>query len=105
MTVVRPVSAAEMSRAQRKAAPFRRLPDPPPMIAEHVTFTEQDMHAHQTPPLELPAPPPISVMEQLNLSRPITNTTALVAAAMTASVPSFTVTLQGYLRAEVRAYT
>lgn len=99
------MSAVDTLRAQRKQAPFRPLPEAPKMLT-NVTFTEKDLHAHQPPPVQVPSPPPpISVLEQLNLTRPMVNTAALVTAAMAASLPTPTVNLRSYLQAEVRTYT
>lgn len=105
MTSIGPVSPADTGRAQVKEAPFRRVPDVPSLFPSKVTFTEQDMHAHQPPPVQVPAPPLISLRERLDLSRPITNTTALITVAMAASLPEPAVTANRYLEATVRAYT
>lgn len=104
MTSVRPVSHVDLAREQRKEAPFRHLPDPPP-ITPKVTFTERDLNAHKPPPVQVPPPPRISLQERLDLSRPVTDTTALITVAMTASLPDRTVTLRTFLRAQVQAYT
>ncbi len=104
VTSIGPVSAVDALRAQRKQAPFRPLPDPPPMLTR-VTFIERDLHAHQTPPLQFPAPRPISVQEQVDMTRPVTNTTALLAAALAASLPQPVVTTRSYLQAQLRAFT
>jgi hypothetical protein len=104
MTAIGPVWPAEVLRAQRKAAPFRPLPEGPPMLT-NVTFTEKDYTAHRTPPLDIPAPRPISLRERLDLGRPVTDTTALIPIALTVSLPEFSVTLQSYRQAELRTYT
>jgi hypothetical protein len=105
MTAIGPVSAADAGRAQRKAAPFRQLEEVPSMFPARVTFTEQDLHAHQPPVVQIPLPPQISLRERLDLSRPITNTTALITVAMTASLPEPAVTARRYLEAEVHTFT
>lgn len=104
MAAIGPVWPKDVLRAQRKAAPFRPLPEGPPMLT-NVTFTQKDYTAHRKPPLDIPAPPRISLQERLDLGRPVTDTTALIPVAMTASLPDFSVTVQSYLQAEVRAYT
>jgi hypothetical protein len=105
MTAIRPVSAADAGKAQRKAAPFRHLEDVPSMFPARVTFGERDLHAHQPPPVQIPLPPQISLRERLDLSRPITNTAALIPVAMIASLPEPAVTARRYLEAEVRTFT
>jgi hypothetical protein len=104
VTSVGPVSAVDAFRARVKEAPFRPVPDVPPMFPNKVTFTDRDLHAHEPAPVRLPAPPEISLRERLDLSRPITNTTALITAAMTASLPEPAVTANRYLQAEARTY-
>lgn len=105
MTRVGPVSPVDTLRAQRKEAPFRHLHDEPSPLPTKVTFTQRDLNAHRPPPVEIPAPPQISLQERLDLSRPIPDTSLLLTATMLASLPERSVTLRSYLQAEIRAYT
>jgi len=45
------------------------------------------------------------VQEQVDMTRPVTNTTALLAAALAASLPQPVVTTRSYLQAQLRAFT
>ncbi|HET9656692.1 MAG TPA: hypothetical protein VFP72_15165 [Kineosporiaceae bacterium] len=104
MTTVGRVSPVEVLRAQRKEAPFRKLPEGPPMLT-NVTFTQQDLHAHQPQPVQVPPPAPISIAEQIDLTIPMRNSTVLIAMEMTLSIPPPGVTYPAVIAAQVRAYT
>jgi hypothetical protein len=105
MTAVGPVSAIDRLRAERKFAPFRTLEEPPSSFPSRVTFTQRDLQAHKSPPLQFPVPEQISLRERLDLDRLITDTGMLVTTALSETLNSPVVTTRSYLQAQVRAYT
>lgn len=105
MNAVGPVSASDRLRAERKFAPFRSFEEPPSDFPTKVKFTERDLKAHQTPPLQFPVPDQITLRERLRLDRPTTDPGMLIALALSETLRPPVVNASSYLQAQVRAYT